>query len=197
MPEVLCYGDSNTWGQGDHSIHEGRIPTEKQWTVLLEGMLGEEYSVTQAGFSGRVAGDFAAVEERFRGRPDAFEQVYQAAAPVDILVVALGTNDLKEEYGRSAEQVLADLWWYKDRAEQLNPAGSIIFVTPPPFNAGEELTEVSIQTRSQLAELIKTSGLVYVEVEGIEISGDGAHFTHEDHVRVATTLYEKIKEIGL
>lgn len=38
--KVLCYGDSNTWGQTDNKT--GRQPANVRWTGILQDKLGDD-----------------------------------------------------------------------------------------------------------------------------------------------------------
>lgn len=40
---ILCYGDSNTWGQSDNKNSAGRYPVDTRWTGLLQRQLGDDF----------------------------------------------------------------------------------------------------------------------------------------------------------
>ncbi len=46
---VLCYGDSNTYGQRSDDVHKGRWPVDVRWTGALQRMLGNQYYVVEEG----------------------------------------------------------------------------------------------------------------------------------------------------
>jgi len=52
MFEVLCYGDSNTWGADPQS--GGRFGRDERWPGVLQKRLGDEYHVIEEGLGGRT-----------------------------------------------------------------------------------------------------------------------------------------------
>lgn len=65
MKQVLCFGDSNTWGYDGES--RKRLPWGVRWTSLLQEKLNkEEYRVIEEGLCGRttVFEDRSATEEK-------------------------------------------------------------------------------------------------------------------------------------
>ena len=49
---VLCYGDSNTWGQNEDKNTGSRYPVNVRWTGKLQELLGNEYYVIEEGLGG-------------------------------------------------------------------------------------------------------------------------------------------------
>lgn len=48
MKKILCYGDSNTWGQ---AAFGGRIEGEEQWPNILQALLPSSCKVIQEGWA--------------------------------------------------------------------------------------------------------------------------------------------------
>ena len=82
MINILCFGDSNTFGSNPAG---GRWPLHKRWTSVLQDLLGEEFHVIEEGCGGRttVMEDFL---EQLAGRPsivtqdDVFKATYETLA---------------------------------------------------------------------------------------------------------------------
>ncbi len=51
MKNILCYGDSNTFG---FTLHGGRHPYDVRWTGRLQLALGPAYRVIEEGCGGRT-----------------------------------------------------------------------------------------------------------------------------------------------
>jgi len=49
---ILCYGDSNTWGQKPDK--SSRYLVDVRWTGLLQKTLGDSYYVIEEGLSSRT-----------------------------------------------------------------------------------------------------------------------------------------------
>lgn len=53
MKQILCFGDSNTWGYDGES--RKRLPWGVRWTSLLQEKLNqEEYRIIEEGLCGRT-----------------------------------------------------------------------------------------------------------------------------------------------
>ena len=46
---VLCFGDSNTRGAPSDDPEYVRLPANRRWTGLLQGLLGDRYDVVEEG----------------------------------------------------------------------------------------------------------------------------------------------------
>ncbi len=91
MKTIFCYGDSNTWGRIPES--SGRYPFNARWTGILEKSLGSDYRIIEEGLNGRCS----VWDEPFRpGRNGSvlLLPLLQSHAPLDLVILMLGTNDI-------------------------------------------------------------------------------------------------------
>ncbi len=191
MKRILCYGDSNTRG----SIGDGRrMEDKKQWPNVLQKMLGDSYRIIQEGLGGRVAGE---LDERIymNGRPS-FEVIYRSTSPVDLVIIALGTNDLKAKYGRSAQDIANDLLWYEQAIRDLQDIeggrpSKILYVIPENHSQSEP------GIWAELADIMKHFDASVVDLGDLERGLDGLHFSEAAHAQVAHKLKDKLKEMGV
>ena len=100
MKTVLCYGDSNTWGYD--AATEGRYPYDKRWTTVLARELGSEYLVIPEGLNGRTTVWPDPVEGEYKSGKSTLLAILESHHPLDLVVLMLGTNDLKHRWGLSA-----------------------------------------------------------------------------------------------
>ena len=102
---ILCFGDSNTHGYcaepGDCAGGGTRFSEEERWTGRLQAALGPEYLVIEEGLSGRTTVFEDPAEEGLRGL-DYMVPCLLSHLPVDLLVVMLGTNDVRACFASSA-----------------------------------------------------------------------------------------------
>lgn len=89
---VVCYGDSNTWGYTPGS--GVRFDEKTRWTGRLQTLLGEEYCVAECGMNARTTSFDDPFRDYLNGR-HGLVHCMVAAKPVDLLIISLGTNDLK------------------------------------------------------------------------------------------------------
>ena len=89
---VVCYGDSNTWGYTPGS--GVRFDEKTRWTGRLQTLLGEKYRVAECGMNARTTSFDDPFRDYLNGR-HGLVHCMVAAKPVDLLIISLGTNDLK------------------------------------------------------------------------------------------------------
>ena len=102
MRAVLCFGDSNTWGLDPAT--EARFPREVRWPGRLQAALGEKWHVVEEGLNGRTATLDSPVAPGKNGLTY-LEPCLDSHAPLDAVLIAVGTNDLAERYGLTATDV--------------------------------------------------------------------------------------------
>jgi lysophospholipase L1-like esterase len=135
-----------------------------------------------------------------RGK-DSFEVVYRQAFPVDAVIIALGTNDIKAKYDIDTNDIIVDLLWYVDQLESLTDyngnsiSPKVLFLLPPKFDQAK--FEGSEEKRQELNKSIQASGYESVLVEEVDLTEDGVHFSEKGHQQVAEAVRVKLKELGL
>ena len=92
MPKnILCYGDSNTWGCTPGVLT--RLPDDVRWTGVASKILGPEYRIIEDGINGRSTIYDDPANQCRNGLAGLGYSLYRAK-PLDLAVVMLGTNDL-------------------------------------------------------------------------------------------------------
>jgi lysophospholipase L1-like esterase len=97
MYNILCYGDSNTFGSNPRG---GRWPRSIRWTGLLQTYLGTEYSIIEEGLGGRNT-VFDDPLEPGRNGLALLPVSLMSHRPLDLVVLCLGTNDCKVHFNAS------------------------------------------------------------------------------------------------
>jgi len=101
MKTILAYGDSLTFGA--NPVKGGpRHAYEDRWPTSLERGLGGAARVIAEGLGGRttVHDDWFANADRNGGR--ILPTLLESHSPLDLVVIMLGTNDIKPIHGRTA-----------------------------------------------------------------------------------------------
>ena len=99
---VLCFGDSNTWGLDP--VTEARFPRTVRWPGLLQSALGSEWHVVEEGLNGRTTTLDSPIAPEKNGL-DYLVPCLDSHAPLDAVVIYLGTNDLAERYSLTATDI--------------------------------------------------------------------------------------------
>ena len=105
---VLCYGDSNTWGVSPVRDGAGkplvRLPEDERWTGTAQNILGDAYKLLVDGNCGRTTVWDDPIEGYKNGAaylpPCLWSQM-----PLDLVIIMLGTNDLKPRFNLSAYDI--------------------------------------------------------------------------------------------
>jgi len=184
---ILIYGDSNVWGA---NFASKRIHYSDRWVNRLGRTLRGRAQVTADGVRGRVAGNFRTDKPDKNGLP-AFTTALQKADNFDLIIIALGTNDLQQRFARTPEEIVRDLLEYRNLAGKT----PIIYILPPCFdtsdNSGYEFTDASEQLRQKLLQRKKELGN-YIELPKLPLS-DGLHFSPLGHYQVFKIVREVLK----
>jgi len=202
---ILCYGDSNTWGSIPAS--DERYAPHVRWTGVLAGELGPGYQVIEEGLGGRTTLWDDPIEGYKNGR-DYLIPCLDTHKPIDVVVLMLGTNDLKLRFSVSAYDIAASIAVLVEIIQKSmtgvgNQAPHILLIAPPPLGA---LTEYSEMFEGGLAKSQKL-GAYYQQVAEqyhcaflnagqviVSSDLDGVHFDAGQHSRLGKAVAARVKE---
>ena len=205
---VLCYGDSNTWGQNDDKNYAGRHVSNVRWTGKLQELLGDSYYVIEEGLGGRTTDlEHYDPAKQSRNGLTYFKPSISSHSPLDVVVIMLGTNDLKLQYQRTASEIANTLKLFVDEARYSNPKAKVLLVSPifvddtaPKFVEYYDGTydKVSADKSRQLGNEIKRvadeTGSFFLDASKVAKAGqDGIHFDEQSHLALAQVLVELLK----
>lgn len=99
---ALCFGDSNTYGAD--ASRGGRFPPDVRWPGVLAARLGAGWRVIEEGLGGRTT----VHDDPFLPHCNGLSYLapcLHSHAPLDLVVLFLGLNDMKPRFGLSASDV--------------------------------------------------------------------------------------------
>lgn len=128
---VLCFGDSNTWGRTPDRI--GRYASDVRWPGVVQDILGPNYYVIEEGLGGRTI-DLESPNGSGRNGKVYFSPCFTSHSPVDILIIMLGTNDLKKHYKTNAITIKSSLSSLIDDAQTLDETGALKIIVVSPIH---------------------------------------------------------------
>ena len=208
---ILCYGDSNTWGYISCSNHL-RYGNDKRWTKVLANLLGDNFEIIEEGLNSRtlISNDLRPGKEGKNGY-EYLIPCLDTHDPIDLVILMLGTNELKNTYNKSALEIgqILEEYFIKtilNRKSQFKESyPKLLIVTPPVINEYTEYckkddkylgaTEKSKQLNSIYENLSKKYNCYFLSNDGLDVGMDGVHLTEESHKKLAELLYNKIKDI--
>lgn len=203
MKKVLIYGDSNVWG--DDFLRNKRIPDDKQWANILQNNLGNDYKILQEGLPGRIAGDDETIKKYKNGK-DSFISTFRTNAPIDVLVIALGTNDLQIKYNKSEKKIITDLLWYEEILKESykdmddrkkffknGKMPNIIYILPINFDFKVNAKDIfNLDSEVKRQKIIKyfNNNNKFLVLNNMELLNDGIHLSYNGHKEMAKFVSE-------
>ena len=102
---ILCYGDSNTWGYISGTDHQ-RYGNNERWTKILTSLLGDKFEIIEEGLNSRTltSNDTRPGKECKNGY-EYLLPCLDTHDPIDLVVLMLGTNELKSAYNKTAKEI--------------------------------------------------------------------------------------------
>ena len=94
MVNILCFGDSNTFGTNPSG---GRWDLHERWPGVLQDELGSEYRIIEEGLGGRITVMEDALEGDKCGKRH-LPVLLRSHRPLDLVIIMLGTNDMKHRF---------------------------------------------------------------------------------------------------
>lgn len=209
MKNILCYGDSNTFGYNPEN--GGRYSFNERWPGVLQKSLEQKYRIIEEGCSHRTTIFDDPVIPGKCGL-DFLPICLESHKPLDIVILALGINDTKSIFHASSNdiakgmEVLVNTVFSYGYGEQFN-VPEVIIVAPTKIKA--EITENplssfdarSVEVSSELAEkymsIAKTNGCHFLDASGVSNVSDldCLHLTRESHINLGQSLAEIILDI--
>ncbi len=201
MPVVLAFGDSNTWGfsPGDGA----RMAAGVRWPGVMAHALGAGFTVIEEGLCGRTT-IFDDPEEDGRNGLAYLAPCLRSHAPLDLVILSLGCNDVKARFAATPEEIAAGAARLVDCALGLaaGPGGAppaILLVAPPPLatlSGYAEMFEGGAEKALRLPALYQAlaaqRGIGFVAAgEFIACSPlDGIHYAPDQHAALGAVLAE-------
>jgi lysophospholipase L1-like esterase len=102
---VFCFGDSNTYGSIPGELG-GRFARDVRWPGVLARRLGDGWHVVEEGLPGRTTVFDDPLSPHRRGA-DYLPPCLASHTPLDVVVIFLGTNDLKSRFAAGAADIAA------------------------------------------------------------------------------------------
>lgn len=170
---VICFGDSNTYGYDPRSYFGGRYSPDSRWPDILGEQTG--WAVLNQGENGR---EIPTAGVRF-------------PPGTDLLIIMLGTNDLLQ--GRSPAAAAGRMERF---LKGINlPREKILLIAPPPVTLGAWVpdrarVDDSAALASRYQALAGRLGIRFANAGdwGVSLAYDGVHFTEPGHRAFAAGL---------
>ena len=198
MKTILCYGDSNTWGCRDDGPRRYGLP--ERWPGILQAKLGADYHVVEEGLPGRTT----VLDDPYEDWKNGLSYLRPCldSHNPDIVLLLLGTNDLKRRFGLSA-------WDIAQGAAKLvrtilaasatldgRPPEVCLLAPPPVLEIGPYATMfqgASAKSRELPAmyrQVAEELGVPFVDASAIVSPSptEGLHWRQTEHVKLGEAM---------
>lgn len=208
MKTVLCFGDSNTWGAATVPRPDGRYGPEERWPGVMRSVLGAGWQVIEEGLPGRTTVNDDYLEGEWLNGARYLRPCLRTHRPVDIVIIMLGTNDLKHRFNKSAwdiaesNRVLIDVVRSTECGREGADGPDILLVCPPPTAdhlPGNEEKFAGAQAKSRelarfYADVAERTGVRFLDA-GRHIRSstvDGFHLDPEAHAVLGKVIAAEV-----
>lgn len=204
MKNILCFGDSNTWGY--NPVTKDRYPWGIRWTSKLQEKLNnDEVHILEQGLCGRTT----VFEDRTR--PDrkginTLKKIFSETKDIDSVIIMLGTNDCKTYYGNTEDEIAKGVEECLDLVLSYLSPEKILLVSPiqlgeevwkdefdPEFNRNSVL--VSKRLKAAYEKVAKERNIHFLAAS--EYAGpsnsDQEHLDEKGHSALADAIFNSVK----
>ncbi|HUX77753.1 MAG TPA: SGNH/GDSL hydrolase family protein [Anaerolineae bacterium] len=203
---MLCYGDSNTWGWNPVTLE--RYARDERWPGVLRQELGDGYLVIEEGLPGRTTVWDDPIEGYKNGR-EYLIPCLETHASIDLVMVMLGTNDLKVRFSVSAYDiansagVLVDIV-QRSMAGPDGGAPKVLLMAPPPLGRLTEYAEMFDRAKQKSKRFSKhyqrvarEYGCAFFDTSNVIVSSDvdGVHLEVGEHKKLGQAVAAVVRHM--
>lgn len=201
---LLCYGDSNTHGTRpltQPGVLE-RFGWDERWPGVLASGLGADWRVIEEGLPARTTVHDDPIDGHHKNGLSYLRPCLESQLPVDVVLLMLGTNDLKARLSVTPADIASALQVLLEEIRRCNagPDGAtprLIVMAPAPIKEVGFLGEIfaggaakSRELAARYRQVAEAQGAAFVEAGAIiQVSPvDGVHFEADQHRRLGEHL---------
>ena len=216
--QILCYGDSNTWGcigrWYESDAPSERYDEEHRWPCVLQKELGDSFNVIPEGLGGRTT--IYDLDGEWRNGERYLKPCLLSHRPLDLVIILLGTNDLQkavqpeeEDLGKGISRLI-DIVQENPKVGRDVKAPKILIIAPVEIRKSHPDGRVLVYDKFKgdigrrksllfpaLYKIIaKEKGCYYLNAADYAQPGeaDGVHFDAQSHVNLGKAVAELIQK---
>jgi lysophospholipase L1-like esterase len=205
--QILCFGDSNTWGYAP--VSADRYPAGVRWTGVMTELLGDRFSIIEEGQNGRTTVWDDPLEGGHKNGLTYLTACLESHHPIDLVILMLGTNDLKARFSLTALDIALGAERLVQTIQQSGwgPRGNapaILLAAPPPVDPKDDLAEMfsgskekSVGLAQRYAEVAARCGCGLLDVGKIVAVDprDGIHYSREAHRALGLAMASRVQSM--
>ncbi len=208
---VLCFGDEHTWGYDpDNRV---RFPEESRWPMVMQSVLGDEYTVIEEGQNGRTI----ATDDPAEGEKNGLKYIgpcLESQSPLDVVIIMLGSNDCKRKYAYSSMDIAGEMQIMLEKILaynrfRCNDSFKVLLVSPPYIGDGirdswlgdsfdyENAIKLTKELSGWYSQLAGMYGVAFFDAAPhvVASNADSCHLDAENQRKLGRLLAEQVKGI--
>lgn len=201
MRRILCFGDSNTYGYSP--VDGQRYGDDINWPGVLGSLLGDRFEVINEGKNGRTIAFDDPYKDGCNGMND-IGTCIEEHEPLDLVIIMLGTNDLKVYFDATPDIVAKNMRELCDRVQAKTDAriilaspallGDQIEFSPLHLEFGRTQVDYSFELAPCFEKIAKDIGAEFIDLAMVAMSSDVdcLHLMPEEHAKVAQAMKDKV-----
>jgi lysophospholipase L1-like esterase len=211
LKTILCYGDSNTWGMVPMTTltSASRHTPSDRWPRVMQHKLGPAYAVIEEGLNGRTTVFDDPIDGSHKNGLTCFLPCLESHAPLDLVIIMLGSNDLKSRYGLTPYDIAAGAGRLVrvvsgDVRGQNGRKPEVLLVCPCQIGPLDLFSDVfaggsakSEQLSSHYRKVAETNGCHYLNAGNHVVSSsiDGLHMDVAGHHALGVAMAGKVRAL--
>lgn len=204
MRRIVCFGDSNTYGFSPFDC--SRYSEEIRWTGVLDKLLGDKFEVVNEGKNARTIAFDDPYNEGCNGMAD-IDACMEANTPFDLMIIMLGTNDLKAYFEATPQMIAQNLLKMCEVIRSKTDAklllaspmllGDQIEFSPLHLEFGRQQVEYSFELAPHIQRVAEQIGADFIDIAVVAMSSDVdcLHLVPEEHNKLAHAMRDKVLSI--
>jgi lysophospholipase L1-like esterase len=210
---LLVYGDSLSHGTVPMAslLEVRRFPPDVRWPGVAAAALGSGWRVVEEGLPGRTTVHPDPIAGVWKSGLAHLPAALESHAPIDVVALMLGTNDLKARFAVPPVEVAVSLekLVLAIRQSFTGPEGgapAVLVIAPPPVEEAGCLADIfaggaakSRRLAPLYAELARRRGAGFLDAAGHAAVGalDGVHLDAEAHAGLGRAVADAVRAMPL
>lgn len=201
MKNVLCFGDSNTFGFNPEN--GTRYDKNTRWTGVLQTLCKDNFHIIEAGCNNRTAFSDNLAGKMFTGYKILPELLN---SNLDCVILAIGVNDLQFQYNASLDDIKNGISNLVKMVKNTVQNAQIILISQTDITENVLKSPIfstlfdkgSIEKSKHLAKIYEQIALEnncdFIDLNKIASTSviDGLHFEPQEHKKIAIEIFKHL-----
>ncbi|HEY1721770.1 MAG TPA: SGNH/GDSL hydrolase family protein [Magnetospirillaceae bacterium] len=211
MKRILCYGDSNTWGTAPMTSMDDvrRWGPDERWTGVMHKALGTDWTLVEEGLPARTTVHDDPIDGIHKNGKTYLQPCLESHWPLDVIVVMLGTNDLKPRFSVAPHEIALGVGSLLATIKMITPPWTkppkLLAICPPHATASGWLAETfagADERTKKMAPLYKIQserwGAAFFDAATVAKTSpvDGVHFDVANHKALGLAVAAEVKKLA-